>query len=724
MIPMSIRATREIGVRQLIWFGWYRLAVRLGVYRWQCPAVSWDTRSLGFWLNSRTPPDPLEYLQNRASTGPDFFFSSGRSLSTPLQSLLGSEIKTVISEADALQEGTFQVFGKVPVRTENPPDWGGYLPLADQGSLRSETFDRHWSAYQLDALEGDVKLIWELARFAWVYPLVRAYALSGDDQYYQVFQQLFESWLLENPPNLGLHWHSAQEIAIRLMALVFAWYGFLDLADKDPKRFGRIAAVIATHADRIPATLSYARAQNNNHLLVEAVGLYTAGLLFPEFSRAERWRYLGEKWTIESLERQVFADGGYVQHSTNYHRMALEAGIWAARLAEVNGHPLPERSLEALRRMVRHIAAITDADTGQTPNFGPNDGAQLLPLSSCDYSDFRPTIQAANRLLDGRSCYPAGNWDELSVWLGLELQGGMSEWGYEGHFPQAGLYQLSGRTTRGVLRAARFTNRPGHSDQTHFDLWKGEWNILRDPGTYLYNGRPPWVNPFSPARFHNSLIIDDLEPMQHVGRFLWLDWSTASLLGHWRSESGEIEAIAIQHDAYEQMGILHTRMVIRAGDDRWTVIDKLLGSGEHEARISWNLDADSWELNGNEILIRRNGFSGRLEWHGPTLRSGVYSGGIFQAGEDIEPESELLGWYSSTYALKELGLTWVTRARVTLPAVLSTQVVLQEPARELSINWVDDETSLLPIVSAELDGEEVSFDHADIADPPGLHNNR
>jgi hypothetical protein len=310
----------------------------------------------------------------------------------------------------------------------------------------------------------------------------------------------------------------------------------------------------------------------------------------------------------------------------------------------------------------------------------------------------------------------------MGFWLGLEIQDGMSPCGHEQHFPQAGIYQLQGRTSRGVLRATRFTNRPGHSDQTHFDLWMDDWNILCDPGTYLYSGRSPWENPFSFARFHNSLIIDDLEPMQYAGRFLWLNWSTASVLGYWRSKSGKIEALAVQHDAYERREILHVRMVIRAGDQRWMVFDRVLGDGEHETRIAWNLEAESWDLSGNEILLRRNEHSCRLACHGTDARSGVYSGGVFQTGTDVEPEPELLGWYSPTYALKQLGLSWVIRARVGLPAQFSTEIVLQESADEVSIIKSEDETSLLPVVSVEIEGEEVAFDHAGIADPPGVHN--
>ena len=53
---------------------------------------------------------------------------------------------------------------------------------------------------------------------------------------------------------------------------------------------------IADHADRIPPTLSYSRAQNNNHLVSEAVGLYTAGALLQQHPRSHKWKRIGLKY--------------------------------------------------------------------------------------------------------------------------------------------------------------------------------------------------------------------------------------------------------------------------------------------------------------------------------------------------------------------------------------------------------------------------------------------
>ena len=95
-----------------------------------------------------------------------------------------------------------------------------------------------------------------------------------------------------------------------------------------PERVSLLANIFIDHASRIPPTLSYARAQNNNHLLSEAVGLYTAGCALPYHPEALRWRELGWRWFNQGIQSQFSEDGAYMQHSANYHRLALQLALW------------------------------------------------------------------------------------------------------------------------------------------------------------------------------------------------------------------------------------------------------------------------------------------------------------------------------------------------------------------------------------------------------------
>jgi hypothetical protein len=148
-----------------------------------------------------------------------------------------------------------------------------------------------------------------------------AYYLSNDERYPKTFWQNTEYFLRSNPPYLGPHWSSAQEVAIRLVALAFALQVFSRSRQASPERLKILTRAIAIHAERIPPTLAYARAQNNNHLISEALGLYTASALLPEHPFASKWHSLGWKWLQHAIRTQIDQDGTYIQHSTNYHRL-------------------------------------------------------------------------------------------------------------------------------------------------------------------------------------------------------------------------------------------------------------------------------------------------------------------------------------------------------------------------------------------------------------------
>lgn len=256
----------------------------------------------------------------------------------------------------------------------------------------------------------DPKFTWEPGRFVWAYLLGRSYQLAGDERYPQAFWRFTEIFLDANPPYLGPHWVSAQEVALRLIAICWALRVFSESPHSTPARQTRLIESIAAHATRIPATLVYARSQNNNHLLVEAASLYTAGsLLESVHPQGAKWRRLGWKWFHRGIHDQVSADGSYCQHSTNYHRVMLQAALWMHALAERGGDAFPNESLERLKAATSWLGDMLDPVSGSTPNLGPNDGAYIFPLTSLPFSDFRPVVEAASRTFLGRREFETGD---------------------------------------------------------------------------------------------------------------------------------------------------------------------------------------------------------------------------------------------------------------------------------------------------------------------------
>jgi hypothetical protein len=671
-------AVSELGLRAILEYGWYQIELRSGLLRKRTRPFRWEERPLRSWLRDETRGERVLPQRER------FLFRPEAELTAELAGFQAGSPRKDAEEADEILAGRWRLFGGPPIQLGFPPDWGR-VPSPDD-SPQIVPLNRHWTQYPLDG-EVDYRSLWEPARFGWCFVLGRAHRLTGEARYREGFFALLDSWLASNPPNLGPHWASGQEVALRLIGLIFGFFVFAPLS---PEREAQMLVAIAAHAERIPPTLRYARAQRNNHLLSEAVGLYSAGLLFAEFANAHRWKALGRRWLVYALEDQVFEDGGYIQHSTNYQRLALALGLWAARLAQLHDEPLPLGALQALARMTQFLNALTDPRNGRVPNLGHNDGSNLLPLSSCESTDYRPLVQAAALALLGLPAFETGPWDELALWLGIPVSS--SKNGVARPFlidyPKAGIYLLHSEDSWAALRCAQFVSRPSQSDQLHLDLWWRGHNLARDPGSYRYTGELGQA--LAAASAHNGVLVDGREPMIRAGRFLWLDWSNARFLA--RTREGPMEALAAEHSL---SGITHRRSVVHTGDALWVVIDELLGLGVHRGQVTWTLPDWDWELKVRELVLE--GEPGRvvLKVEPDQAELALYRAGEWLAGEAAIENSELLGWWSPTYGTKEAALSLVVRIEGLLPARLATWWRLgSEGLAGLALAYAQDQIGL------------------------------
>jgi hypothetical protein len=605
---LALKALRELGPGQLGLYVLYQLGLRSGHYR----RVTSDQRPVISDRATATRISPYE-LQSGLMILPS---------RDELNAVLGDQGKRqILNEAEEILAGWVRLFGGEPVR----------LRLDLQGPLV------HWTEYELGRVEKaqqgvnelDVKFIWEPARFGWAYTLCRAYWLSGDERYAAAFWKNAELFLEANPPYLGQHWVSAQEAALRLMAFVFAAHVFGDSPHSTPERMVGLGRAIANHAARIPPTLVYGRAQNNNHLLSEAAGLFTAGVALPDHPEARRWRKMGWYWFNQGLETQVAEDGAYVQHSANYHRLVLQLALWVNMLPQqlqpgTAAPCFPVTSQRRLAAATRWLAALLDPESGRLPNLGPNDGAYILPLTICPFSDYRPVVQAAAMAFLGERFLAGGPWDEMALWLKSAACRTQDELRTPYHVLRNSLAD-----SWAYLRAARFTSRPGHADQLHLDMWWCGLNVAQDAGTYLYNGPPPWDNALACTEVHNTLTINGQDQMTRTGRFLYLDWAQAVILpsnssfSKTREKVGELNAptpileeevgasLVAQHDGYRRLGAIHRRAVA-AIIEGWTVEDTILPaktswivrpslakrSPAHDICLHWLLPDWPWEITG------------------------------------------------------------------------------------------------------------------------------
>ncbi len=535
----------------------------------------------------------------------------------------------------------------------------------------------HWLAGYGGAPQHDIKLIWEPSRFSLAYFFARAYARSGDEKWAESFWQMFDAWIEQNPPQLTTAWACGQEMTFRLMAMLFGAIATLPSKAATAERLWALSRLAWQTGIHISVNINQARMQGNNHAISEAVGLWTVGLLFGEFQPAQRWRERGLKILAAEVARQIYDDGSYVQHSLNYHRVMIDDLLWAIRLAELNDQTLPPIVADRFRRAANWLAEMVDPATGRTPNYGANDGALVLPLSACDYTDFRPAAQAAHYLVNRERLFQPGPWDEKMLWLfgpkATDAPVRQSERTSSFAAAGGGYYILRGGDSWAMTRCHSYRHRPSQADMLHVDLWYKGVNVLRDAGSYMYCCEAPWNHYFLSTAAHNTAQIDGEDQMVKGPRFLYFRWTRANVRRFQTSSDGRVGCFEGEHYAYRRLGgaVTHRRTICRI-DDAYVIVDDILGSGRHDLAVRWRLCPADWRREDNS-------------WHADISGNDVTV--------DLAPANEMTvematgeesptpeGWQSEYYGRKEPAPTLVMHGHVDLPVSVVSIIAAAEMA--------------------------------------------
>jgi hypothetical protein len=647
-------------------------------------AGGWDR-----WELQHIAPNVLarDFLSVRRDGGHPFFFSDPQNLAPKLRKVLDTEgEKSLYAEAGKILEGVLPYFGRLSFASGFPPNW-----FQNPATGRRVAHDRPWTGMRFASDDyGDLKFILEPSRFLFVYPLARAYAISGEERFPEAFWNALEDWVRNSPPMSGPLWICGQESSLRILALSFALYAFLHSPATTAPRVALLLSMIAAHAWRIEQTVGYARSQRSNHLFSEAVGLWTAGTLYPELERAAEWQKRGAHLLREAVRDQITPEGASLQYSFNYQRMVLHLLLWTLRLAEIRDIQL-EPDIRARADVgFEFIRSFVDSESGQAPNYGSNDGSCILPLAACDYADYRPLIQLGACVLGRHSSLDPGPWDEPALWLCGESPGTARPDSIRAPSPVTGYHRLGTKSSWAMVRAGFYKRRPFQTDQLHVDLWWHGLNLARDPGTFLYNGEPPWNNGFAGTAVHNTVMVDCRDQMRRASRFLWLDWAQASGRSFSTSGASSPDCFEGEHDGYRRLGIRHRRTVRCIADDAWIIADDLLGAGEHELRLHWLVPDLPFEIvSCSPFSVAFTGESTCLRWSVLSSSPGIAA--IIRAGKrltenQVAEDEQLLGWESPTYGERRPAVSIAYRVRGRLPVRMITAVLAGESIQLRSDN--------------------------------------
>jgi hypothetical protein len=386
----------------------------------------------------------------------------------------------------------------------------------------------HWSRTRtFRQIEGDIKTVWDPSRFGFLYALLRIDYHEGRDLSETVFQSM-EDWLETNPLHRGPNWVCGQEIAIRTFSWTFALFYYRDNSQLTTKRRNVFLQSIRSHTRRVASSTRFTQVLiRNNHALCEALLLYVIGTVFPFFPESPRWKQLGKSFFEKELEFQVTSEGAFLQHSMNYHRMVVQLTCWALQIAHLNGdrwgHVVYQRSYA----MLDFLQNFQDPVTGWLPNYGPNDGALIFPLSATHTRDYRPQLALLATLLAKPTGYPEGAWMEETCWITGHQAPQSHPKPNPAHcisYAKSGFFAFRVADSYLFTRCASYRTRPSQSDNLHIDLWRNGKNLLVDAGTYRYNTEDELQSYYAGTEGHNTAALEGYDQMRRGPRFIWTHW--------------------------------------------------------------------------------------------------------------------------------------------------------------------------------------------------------
>jgi hypothetical protein len=542
----------------------------------------------------------VEHLRRR--TQPHFFpaFESREETVAELRRRWPEADTRILQVADGIAEGTFNLLGLRELKLGNEIDWhleplsGKRTPLV------------HWSQLNyLDAeVAGDKKVTWELNRHQYFLTLGRAYWLTGNERYAEVFVSHITSWMDQNPPKLGINWASSLEIAFRSISWLWSLQFFAGSPSLNTDVLLRMMKFLYLNATHLETYLS-TYFSPNTHLTGEALGLFYIGLMLPEFKDAVRWRDLGLEILESQLPRHVQPDGVYFEQSSYYHRYTADFYVHLAVLLRRNNMTPPASLEPMLELLLDHLMYITRPD-GTTPFFGDDDGGRLAMLDDRPANDFR-SLLSTGAVLFNRSDYKfvAAEAAEETLWLlgpeALrvfdELAGrepakesaAFADGGYyvmrDGWSPAAN-YLLFDCGPHGWANCGH-----AHADALAIEVASSGRTALVDPGTFTYTGSRELRDWFRGSTAHNTVTIDRESSSITADTFSWKTKTSCERLAWFEHE--RFTYVSGRHNGYEQLGKpgTHTRSILFLKRDYWVMRDRVELSGTHEVAQWFHFDS-------------------------------------------------------------------------------------------------------------------------------------
>ena len=536
------------------------------------------------WQKKIFPMQPKisEYitLENWRNNLPPFFFYGKE-----IPNLLKEEKKILAETFQEIQKGIFTFFNKTKIDLLVNYDWVTN-PLTDY----KYNINQHWSEIEdLSLKSGDIKYVWEKARFSFLYDIIRYDFHYDDDQSDFVFNQI-EDFIDKNPINQGPNYKCSQEISLRVMNWTFALYYYKDSLHLKEALFQKIMHNIYWQTHHVFHNIHFSRITvRNNHAITETLLLYLSKKLFPFFPNVDKWSVKGKKWFEQEVAYQIYEDGTFLQFSMNYHRVAVQLLTWGIQLAKLNNDKFKAEVYDRAEKSLKFLDACMDPVSQELPNYGSNDGALFFKLTDDDYRNYQSQLNDLRAVIFGF----VNEKSESQQWYGLKdikTENTIKQGIYS--FRDSGYQIIQELDVKTFIRCGSYKDRPCQADNLHLDIWAKGINYFWDPGSFLYNTDAKTLNYFIGTAAHNTVSINGENQMLKGDRFIWYNWIKVTQSNITEEDDKYIFKGSI--NGFKHIGeSKHTRTITKYKDKlEWLVEDEISTLSDEVIIQNWNINPE------------------------------------------------------------------------------------------------------------------------------------
>ena len=532
-----------------------------------------------------------------------------------------------------------------------------------------------WLEAGPDGPASSARAAGDARRHQWLIPLAQAHVLTGDPRYAEACLRAIDDWLDAHRPGVGMTWASSGEVALRLVAWCWTLLLLRDSPALSTDRLRRLLAALWIHATHVRRYLSYYCARNTD-LVGEALGLFYAATLFPEFRDAPRWREVASQILIAECDAQICRDGVHFERSTCFHRYVADTYLHFLLLAARNGLAVPDYVGDRLRQMIDFLLALRQPD-GTIPVIGDDDGGCLLPLGASRGRDARGLFGVAGALFERRDfIWAAGGPAPEILWLlgpdGLDrfdrIPPAPPPSDASRVFPSGGYASIRSGWEPDAHHAivdigpigCPVSGGHGHADLLSIQCAIFGEPCLVDAGAYCDAGDSPWRDFFRSTAAHSTVVVDGVSQAQPSGAFGWRGQPRVRLR-EWHS-TPEFDFVDAEHDGYRVLPdpVLHRRRVIFVKPGYWILVDDLSGAARHQIDLTFQFGPLAVSL-GTHPWARAETPLGRALWISPFPSAPVQP--ALKYGE----LSPIRGWISREYGDRQPAPMLIYSFAVALP---------------------------------------------------------